>query len=324
MFEDMINKIHLGDCMEVMKQMPDKCVDLVLTDPPYYKIVNKEWDRQWKTLQDFQAWVGTIGAEIKRIMKDNASFYWFGDDKNIAYCQIELDKYFNLLNNLVWRKTPVMVKGINFNRSYTPVTERILFYDKGERFTGLEMLYSSVECFNSIKSYMREEKAKIKQAHGFTTEKQFNNFINGVTNTKSIVSRHYFTDSQWCFPTAEIYKKLQTTGYFKREYEALRQEYEALRRPWQSAPDAYDVLRFLVQSAGRIHETQKPVDLIAYLIERSSHPAAIVFDPFSGSGTTAVACHKLNRRFICVEKDPDYHQASVKRLKKEQKQLMMF
>lgn len=33
--EDFINKIIQGDCLEVMKQMPDKCVDLVVTDPPY-------------------------------------------------------------------------------------------------------------------------------------------------------------------------------------------------------------------------------------------------------------------------------------------------
>ena len=33
--EDFINKVIQGDCLEVMKQMPDKCVDLVITDPPY-------------------------------------------------------------------------------------------------------------------------------------------------------------------------------------------------------------------------------------------------------------------------------------------------
>ncbi len=49
-----------------------------------------------------------------------------------------------------------------------------------------------------------------------------------------------------------------------------------------------------------------------------------MIDPFSGSGTTAVACHKLGRHFICVEKDPDYWAASVKRLDEERRQMTIF
>lgn len=35
MKEELLNKIHQGDCLEFMKQLPDKCIDLVVTDPPY-------------------------------------------------------------------------------------------------------------------------------------------------------------------------------------------------------------------------------------------------------------------------------------------------
>lgn len=45
---------------------------------------------------------------------------------------------------------------------------------------------------------------------------------------------------------------------------------------------------------------------------------------FSGSGTTAIACHNLKRRFICIEKDKDYYEASVKRLEDARKQLCLF
>ena len=47
-------------------------------------------------------------------------------------------------------------------------------------------------------------------------------------------------------------------------------------------------------------------------------------DCFSGSGTTAIACHRLKRRFICIEKDKDYYESSVKRLEDEQRQLNLF
>ena len=50
----------------------------------------------------------------------------------------------------------------------------------------------------------------------------------------------------------------------------------------------------------------------------------LVLEPFSGSGTTAIACHRLKRRFICIEKDPEYWAKSCERLKAEQAQLQLF
>jgi site-specific DNA-methyltransferase (adenine-specific) len=64
-----------------------------------------------------------------------------------------------------------------------------------------------------------------------------------------------------------------------------------------------------------IHPTQKPIALIEWLLENYSNENDLILDCFSGSGTTAVACHNLKRRFICIEKDYDYWKASVERLK---------
>lgn len=50
----------------------------------------------------------------------------------------------------------------------------------------------------------------------------------------------------------------------------------------------------------------------------------LVLDCFSGSGTTAVACHNLHRRFICIEKDPEYYRASCERLEQAQRQQTLF
>lgn len=323
--ESITNKIINADCMDILKQLPDKCIDLVLTDPPYFGIVKNNWDNQWKDIFEFQKWVGEVGKELCRVLKDNGSFYWFGDDKTIAYCQVALDKYFNLLNNIVWHKINGMCqKGTGLYRSYAPITERILFYDKGEDKTGLTMLFNSPDLFLSIKNYMRQEKNKIKKHNNFKTEQEFKEYIDKITNTRSIVSRHYFADSQYVFPTKELYSKLQTTGFFTREYEELRREYEELRRVWNNIETATDVLRFPIISGNTIHPTQKPLNLISYLIQRSSNENDLILDCFSGSGTTAVACHNLKRRFICIEKDYDYWKASVERLENAQAQLKLF
>ena len=72
------------------------------------------------------------------------------------------------------------------------------------------------------------------------------------------------------------------------------------------------------------HPTQKPLKLFERCVYMGSNEGDIVLDCFSGSGTTAVACHNLKRRFICIEKDKDYYEASVKRLEDAKKQLTLF
>lgn len=62
------------------------------------------------------------------------------------------------------------------------------------------------------------------------------------------------------------------------------------------------------------HPTQKPEKLIAKLVLASSHPGDFVFDPFLGSGTTAVVCKKLGRRFVGVEQNAEYCCWTIKRL----------
>lgn len=62
------------------------------------------------------------------------------------------------------------------------------------------------------------------------------------------------------------------------------------------------------------HPTQKPEKLIAKLILASSNPGDVVFDPFLGSGTTAVTAKKLNRRFIGIEREKEYVALAQRRL----------
>ncbi len=63
------------------------------------------------------------------------------------------------------------------------------------------------------------------------------------------------------------------------------------------------------------HPTQKPEKLIAKLILASSKEGDVVFDPFLGSGTTAVVAQKLGRQFLGIEQDKDYCLLALKRLR---------
>ena len=74
----------------------------------------------------------------------------------------------------------------------------------------------------------------------------------------------------------------------------------------------------------RYHPTQKPVPVFTWILANYSKDDMLVFDPFLGSGTTAIACIKTGRRCIGIEKEPKYFDLSVKRIKDELAQLNLF
>ena len=318
----MTNKVYLRDCMEWMRELPDKYADFIHIDPPYFQIKG-DFDfimlfDEWKALHE------ELAEITHRILKDNGSLVLWGHAKKIAYQQVIFDKYFNLLNAVVWKKKDSRTQkcNIDIQRSFIPVTERFLFYDKGEDKSGLTMIYSNPDLFKSIKDYMRGEKEKIKIDYGFKAEKEFNNFINKITDTKSVVSRHYFADSQYIFPTKEIYLKLQFIKkgkYFRREYEDLRREYEDLRRPFNlDKKIKYDVIEWEQESSitGQYdHPTQKPPGLIKRIVQTCCKPGSIVLEPFAGMAPARYACADFGLHYEGTEIDPDYWQAQEDRYK---------
>lgn len=303
------------DCFDFLRTIPTDSVDVILTDPPYYKIVKNEWDNQFLSMEHFQKWCECLALEFARVLKPNGSFFWFGDDKNVAYCQVVFDKYFKLLNNLVWEKTNfVTLKGCkNVFQSFAPITERCLFYEQFEQ-----------KRYNQVKTYMRSQKNLIMTEKGFKTVKEFNSFVDNLTSTKSVVSRHYFADSQYAFPTKELYEKLQKSGFFKMPYDELKAIYTAVSRVWNNEQGAADVLKFApYQKTDKFHPTQKSVELIKYLIERTTNKGNIILDCFAGSGTTGVAAVELGRDYLLCEKNTVYFEKAKKRIEEADRQKIL-
>ena len=73
----------------------------------------------------------------------------------------------------------------------------------------------------------------------------------------------------------------------------------------------------------RVHPAEKPISLMVWCIELSKSTGKIV-DPFIGSGTTAIACERLNRRWIGIEIEEKYCEIAAKRIEKENQQLKLF
>jgi len=74
----------------------------------------------------------------------------------------------------------------------------------------------------------------------------------------------------------------------------------------------------------RIHPTQKPVALYRWLLQNYAKTGDKIIDTHSGSGSCAIACHIEKHDFLAIEKDPDYHAASVKRLEEVRAQGVLF
>lgn len=329
-------ELILGDCLEVMKDMPDKSVDMLLTDPPY-NIGKADWDK----IDNYIEWCGKWITECQRVLKDNGSFYFFHNDmEQIADLMIWIRENtdFVFKQFIVWNKRFdgagnkgfldgfVVPDGL---RNYQQMAEYCLFYTFQDE-TGLSKIYSERDCFQPIKNYMRAERDKVIRQKGFITVQQFNEWVNNITQTASVASRHYFADSQWSFPTKEMYQRLQTSGFWCREYEDLHREYEDLRREYEDLRYTFNnqkthhsVWNYEIAERNG-HFTPKPVELIKNILLHSTNISDTVLDCFMGSGTTGVACVQTGRNFIGIEIDEDYLKIAERRIKEAQMQPRLF
>ena len=93
---------------------------------------------------------------------------------------------------------------------------------------------------------------------------------------------------------------------------------------WTSFNQNAKIYEIAPQDSTRFHPTQKPIELIGWCLNNYSKENDLVFDAFSGSFTTAIACIRTNRRFIGCELDPIYFEKACERIETELKQLTLF
>ncbi len=322
--------LYLGDCLEVMRSMPDKSVDAVITDPPY-NIGKAEWDN----IPNYVEWCGKWIVNCLRLLKDNGSFYFFHNDmEQIADLMLWIrnNTDFVFKQFIVWNKRfdGASLKGyldghvaVENLRNYKQMAEYCLFYTLQDE-TGLSQVYGNRDCFSGIKAYLREQRKSFADNQGINLTKADEKLAE-ITGTATIV-RHYWGDAQWMLPTEEMYKKLQTTGYFRREYEDLRREYEDLRREYEDLRYTFNnqkthhsVWNYEIAERNG-HFTPKPVRLIENILAHSTNEGMTVLDCFMGSGTTGVACVQTGRNFIGIEIDPTYYAIAEKRIAEAQMQ----
>lgn len=299
-----VNKIYHDDWMN--NQLPDKSVKLIIADPPYFE-TKGDFDFVWKSFDDYLIDVEKWAIECKRLLAENGTLYWFGGSKKIAYTQVIFDKYFGLVNNLVWEKAEAdglfASTGSEQLRSYPNSTERILMYSND--------VYNLTQCVYSIRDYIR---AEIERARGKIILKEVNEALGTATNGGGVASACLSLDkAEPAMFTKEMYLKLQVWLNGGKEYEYLRKEYEELRRQFENVTKSTEILKVRFKPSEYDHPTVKPEMLARTLILTSSRKNDLVLIPFAGSGTEVSMAIKEGRKAIGFDIEPKYVEMGNKR-----------
>lgn len=251
-----INQIKLGNCLEELKKIPSKSIDLIFADPPYfmqtgngvlyringnkYNGVDDEWDK-FDSYKDYDKFTKKWLIQCKRILKDNGSMWVMGTFHNIYRLgYIIQDLNFWIINDITWEKT-----------NPTPNFRGTKFVNSNENLIWFTKSKNSKFTFN------------------YKTMKNQN-------NKKQM-------GSVWKFSTCSGKERLKDND------------------------------------GNKLHNTQKPEELLKRIILSSTKISDIILDPFFGTGTTGAVAKKLHRNFIGIENNEKYVNYAKKRIEKIEK-----
>ncbi len=227
-FEDMINTITLGNCYELIKEIPDNSIDLIYIDIPYLFTHGK-------------GGAGALSKRVNRLMKEE--LYKIKDGIDISLFD-EICRILKNINIYIWCNQKQMLEILKYFIDNKNCNFEILTWNK--------------------------------------------------TNPIPMTDNTYLSDIEYCL-------------FFREKGVRLNNGYELKSKYYISPLNKADKDKYN-------HPTIKPLELVKRHILHSTQKGDLVLDCFSGSGTTCVACKELDRRFIGIEIDPEYHKISLDRL----------
>jgi DNA modification methylase len=238
--------LRLGDCLEILPTLPDRCADAIITDLPYGTTACS-----WDVVIPF----APMWEQVKRLCKGAFVTTASQPFTSVLVCSnLEWFKY-----EWNWNKG----MGSNFaNVKHQPLKyhENIVVFSKNGH------------------TYNPQYRKDVKKPFGRMVRDNNSEHINNLPRTG-----------------------VSGVGYPKSTLEFTR-------------PNNL--------TGGGLHPTQKPVALYEYLIKTYTNPGDTVLDFCMGSGTTGVACVRLNRNFIGIEKKPEYFEIAQRRITEAQQMVM--
>ncbi len=342
-YKDAAVTIYHGDALEVLSELGSAGSALFLTDPPYFRVVDAEWDNQWgANVEAFFDWIETVVVAALRCTIPRATLAVFAGPQLACGVELRVRRHWSFLNHIVWRKrNPGRLGSFDKGklRSFFPLTERIILAEK-KRGPDDDLFRFAAnvahETRAGVYADLIERMISWRDAAGLT-----NADVDKMLQTHGMAG-HYFGRSQWMLPTRDAWEKLRnetgkTASPFP-EYETVRAEFDSRRAEFDSRRAEFDSRRREFDSVDttalellsdcwtfeappsnstRMHPTQKPEPLIRHMIGTMSRPGDLVLDPFMGSGTTLRVAKDTGRRAIGIEKDERFCELAAERMRQE-------
>ena len=239
--------LYKGDCLEIMKEIPDKSIDMILCDLPYGTTACK-----WDVVIPFDK----LWEQYNRIIKDNGAIVLFGSEPFSSLLIASNIKNFKY--DLIWEKTGS--SGF-LNAKKMPLRSH----------EGIYVFYKKPPTYNPQKWKVQEEKIDKRKTFNYSYAKEGN-----VYNSSK--------------PFKTMVKKDDGTRYPR------------------------SIIKVNNRIGKQIHPTQKPVELLEYLILTYSNESETILDNCMGSGSTGVACINTGRKFLGIEKDDTYFDIAKERI----------
>jgi DNA modification methylase len=318
------------DSDQVAKLMNGNKADMAHNDPPYGMKKEKDGvlndNLNYNDLLDFnKQWIPIQFAHLK----DNGSWYCWGIDEPLMDIYSEIIRPYIaeekavFRNFIKWQKAEYVQNMLApSGRSYSPMGESCLFVMLGTQ--GFKNDLSNwFEGFEKFRSYYEIE------------TKKANLSVSKIVNLTNTSAGHYFSRSQYSFPTKEHHQKIQSyckennIDAFKKEYDAIKKEYDAIKKEWYNTRAYFDNTHEKMGDVWHFdrtnnkerentggHSTPKPILLCERAIKSSSPDNSLILDFFLGSGSTMVASHQLKRKCYGLELSPEYCQVIIDRMRK--------
>ena len=326
------HRVMCGDSTkaeDVERLMNGKRAQLIHADPPYGMGKEKdgvENDNLYR--EELDAFQMAWWRAFRPHAEDNAGAYIWGNAEDLWrlwYCGgLKNSERLTMRNEIVWDKGHGQGIGSADHRMFPTVSERCLFFMLGEQgFNNNADNYW--EGFEKIRLYLDGERKKV----GWT-----NKVVADFFGFHPRMADHWFSKSQWSFPTEDQYKRLQKEAReydaFKREHDELKREHDELKREHDELKREFYATRAYFDNThdnmtdvwdfGRVtgeerhgHATPKPVEMMARAIKSSTKDSGLLIEPFLGSGSTLIAAEQLGRKCYGMEIAPAYCDVIVKR-----------